>query len=197
MNGDIIKKIRIEKGYILAELAKKTGYTASYLSQIERDIKKPSLEALRKIADALNTPIIAFLMSDNEEYIHTEVQENDSLLKYSLLRESNRKRMIIPEIGTEYQLITPIYKQPNNKPRMLGLYIELKPRAWIQEKFVTHEPEESIIVITGQIDVYFDDKIFTLSVGDSFYIASNIPHNIQNTTDENAIVIIYQSPAMY
>ena len=197
MNGEIIKKIRLEKGYILADLAAKTGYTASYISQIERNIKQPSLEALRKISDALNTPIITFLMEDSEEYISSNVKETYNFAAYTIIRETERKKAIMPEVDTKYQIITPIYKENFDKPRMIGFYNELKPGDWTSEKLVSHESEESIIVIEGQVDVYVDEKVFTLFKGDSIYITSNIPHNINNSTDIKAIIVAYQSPAMY
>jgi len=197
LKGEKIKSIRIEKGYTLADLAAKTGYTASYLSQIERNLKNPSLEALRKISDGLHTPIITFLIDENEKYIPAETHESDAFERYALLRGTSRRKMIVPEIGAEYQFITPIPRNSLNKPRMLGFYNELKPQAWVSEKLVTHEPEESIIVIDGLVEVYVDDKVFTLVKGDSFYIAGNVPHNIKNPTDTKAIIVAYQSPAMY
>ncbi len=197
MKGEIIKNIRLEKGYTLADLAARIGYTASYLSQLERNLKQPSLEALRKIADGLNTPIITFLMDGNEKYIPSEPCESDTFERYALIKGTSRRRMVVPEIGTVYQFITPVCSQTPNKPRMLGFYNELKPKAWVSEKLVIHEPEESIIVIEGQVDIYVDDKVFTLARGDSFYIAPGVPHNIKNPADTNAVIVAYQFPAMY
>jgi transcriptional regulator with XRE-family HTH domain len=49
LNPDIIKKKRLEKGYTLSYMSKKLGFTASFLSQLERGHKQPSLDTLRKI----------------------------------------------------------------------------------------------------------------------------------------------------
>lgn len=54
MNPEIIKKKRLEKGYTLAYMSKQLGFTASFLSQLERGLKQPSLESLRKISDFLS-----------------------------------------------------------------------------------------------------------------------------------------------
>lgn len=45
----------------LATLGEKTGYTASFLSQIERGLNRPSIEALRKICDVLEIEVASLL----------------------------------------------------------------------------------------------------------------------------------------
>lgn len=52
--GRKIRELRDERGYSLQDLAQKAGVSVSYLSEIERGTKKPSLKTLEKIATALN-----------------------------------------------------------------------------------------------------------------------------------------------
>ncbi|WP_338832993.1 hypothetical protein MHLNE_18350 [Moorella humiferrea] len=54
--GTRIRELREERGYSLHDLAKKASISVSYLSEIERGAKKPSLKTLDKIAKALNYP---------------------------------------------------------------------------------------------------------------------------------------------
>lgn len=54
--GNQIRKLREERKYSLAELAGKAGISVSYLSEIERGSKKPSLKTLEKLSKALNVP---------------------------------------------------------------------------------------------------------------------------------------------
>ena len=49
-----IRKIREEQGYTLSQLAEKAKISISYLSEIERGSKKPTLATLNKITLALN-----------------------------------------------------------------------------------------------------------------------------------------------
>jgi len=177
-----IKEIRLKKDYTLADLAKKTGYTASFLSQIERGLKSPSLEALRKIADCLDVPIMVFMTDYDDSY---------------LVRRDKRKKIVMPEIGTEYEFITPISSDENIRPNMVGMLVELKPKCWVSEKLVTHSAQESLYVIKGQIEVHLYDGVYKLNEGDSFYIREDVPHNIFNPGDQNAILIAYLSPAIY
>ncbi|RQD76121.1 MAG: helix-turn-helix domain-containing protein [Candidatus Syntrophonatronum acetioxidans] len=61
LKGDHIRKLRCERNYSLKELAQKAGISVSYLSEIERDRKKPSLKTLEKISEALNVSTREFI----------------------------------------------------------------------------------------------------------------------------------------
>jgi len=52
--GQALKKLRKQKGYTLAELARKTDSYVGNLSRIERDVARPSLDLLYRISEALN-----------------------------------------------------------------------------------------------------------------------------------------------
>jgi transcriptional regulator with XRE-family HTH domain len=60
--GNRLRARRQELGLSLRELAERVGLTASFLSQIERDLASPSIESLRKISDALEVPNFHFLV---------------------------------------------------------------------------------------------------------------------------------------
>ncbi|SDY53473.1 Helix-turn-helix [Evansella caseinilytica] len=58
MIGDIIRQKRKERGISLSELSRMTGVSKSYLSYIERGMKKnPSIEVTKRILKTLNLPI--------------------------------------------------------------------------------------------------------------------------------------------
>lgn len=54
IRGERIRELREERGYALADLAQRANISISYLSEIERGAKKPSLRTMDRIADALN-----------------------------------------------------------------------------------------------------------------------------------------------
>jgi transcriptional regulator with XRE-family HTH domain len=54
--GEYIKKIREDKNLSLNQLALYSGVSAAHLSRIERGLREPSPEILRKIATALKVP---------------------------------------------------------------------------------------------------------------------------------------------
>ncbi len=55
--GQIIRDFRKERGLTLHELAERIEISTSYLSALERNLRKPSIQVLRKISDKLNLPV--------------------------------------------------------------------------------------------------------------------------------------------
>lgn len=51
--GKHLRKLRLEKGWTQEELADKAGMHFTYIGQIERGIRNPSLVNLEKLAKAL------------------------------------------------------------------------------------------------------------------------------------------------
>lgn len=73
MIGDRIKKLRLQKGFSITELAEQAGVSKSYLSYIERNLQNnPSLQVLSKLAVPLNTNIDYLLGRNTENLPRTE-----------------------------------------------------------------------------------------------------------------------------
>jgi transcriptional regulator with XRE-family HTH domain len=54
VKGEQIRALREERGYTLQDMAKRANLSLSYLSEIERGSKRPSLKSIDKLAAALN-----------------------------------------------------------------------------------------------------------------------------------------------
>jgi transcriptional regulator with XRE-family HTH domain len=55
--GKVVRERRKEQGMTLRELAKRCGYSKTYVGEIEQGIKKPTLTALEAVALALGTTV--------------------------------------------------------------------------------------------------------------------------------------------
>lgn len=66
--GLIIRDFRKERGITLTELALKLEISPSYLSAIERNIRRPSVQMLKKIGDRLNIPV-NYLVGSQEDVL--------------------------------------------------------------------------------------------------------------------------------
>jgi len=60
--GRAIRSIREERGLTLEALAEAAGVSASYLSEVERGLKRPSTDVVAKIADAFGMLPSEFLV---------------------------------------------------------------------------------------------------------------------------------------
>jgi transcriptional regulator with XRE-family HTH domain len=148
--GHRLRTRRQELGLSLRELAERVGLTASFLSQIERDLASPSIESLRKISAALEVPIFHFLV------------EPDA--KSPVVRRDERALLRMPGSNITYQLMTP------DLNRQLEVFMaEREPG---QEKItvpLNQQTEEFIYVLQGQLEIELNEDVYLLGPGDSVY----------------------------
>lgn len=197
MYGRRIREMRKRRGLTLKEVAEATGYTIGHISQIERDLKSPSLVALRKIAACLNCSEVWLIMDDSELSAKSSEEGKKSKESY-LMRKENRIPMIIPEIDVSYSIFTPS-KLPNaQEAQMTGLIVRLKPNTWVTEKMISHgNYDESLLLLKGELELRIDNSTYMIYEGDSFYIPKNCLHNYLNTSNEEATIIVYFSQLVY
>ena len=197
MYGSRIREMRKRRGLTLKEVAEATGYTIGHISQIERDLKSPSLVALRKIAACLNCSEVWLIMGDSELSAKSPEEGKKSKESY-LMRKENRIPMKIPEIDVSYSIFTPS-KLPNaQEAQMTGLIVRLKPNTWVTEKMISHgNYDESLLLLKGELELRIDNSTYMIYEGDSFYIPKNCLHNYLNTSNEEATIIVYFSQLVY
>ena len=183
MYGSRIREMRKRRGLTLKEVAEATGYTIGHISQIERDLKSPSLVALRKIAACLNCSEVWLIMDDSELSAKSSEEGKKSKESY-LMRKENRIPMKIPEIDVSYSIFTPS-KLPNaQEAQMTGLIVRLKPNTWVTEKMISHgNYDESLLLLKGELELRIDNSTYMIYEGDSFYIPKNCLHNYLNTSN--------------
>lgn len=197
MYGSRIREMRKKRGLTLKAVADATGYTIGHISQIERDLKSPSLVALRKIAACLNCSEVWLIMDDSELSAKSSEEGKKSKESY-LMRKENRIPMKIPEIDVSYSIFTPS-KLPNaQEAQMTGLIVRLKPNTWVTEKMISHgNYDESLLLLKGELELRIDNSTYMIYEGDSFYIPKNCLHNYLNTSNEEATIIVYFSQLVY
>jgi len=59
--GENVRRLRKERGLSQEELAFRAGMKRSYLSDLERGTRNPTVHALGRLADALNTSATTLL----------------------------------------------------------------------------------------------------------------------------------------
>jgi transcriptional regulator with XRE-family HTH domain len=148
--GHRLRARRQELGLSLRELAERVGLTASFLSQIERDLASPSIESLRKISDALEVPIFHFLI------------EPDT--RSPVVRRGERAELKLHGSNLTYQLMTPDLSR-----KMEVFMAEREPG---EEKItipLRQQTEEFIYVLQGQLEIQLGEERYLLDPGDSIY----------------------------
>ena len=178
--GKCIKKARLNQGLTIRELAEKTGLTSSMLSQIERDLANPSINTLKTISIELNVPIYKFFQSDETENRELVVRKNE------------RKTIGNPQRNLSYELLT-----PDTRGNIEFVFARFVPCGDETAVSLSHEGEETGLVISGKIDVFVDEIKYTLDEGDSIRIPSNATHYWINSYEEICELVFAITPPSF
>ncbi|MBZ9633377.1 helix-turn-helix domain-containing protein [Clostridium sp. FP1] len=87
--GDKLKAIRKVKGLSLKQLSKDTKeqVSVSFLSDIENGRGNPSIDSLKIIASALNTPVSYFLDDSENSLFSGAIEDTEFIPVVELLRD--------------------------------------------------------------------------------------------------------------
>ena len=71
--------------------------------------------------------------------------------------------------------------------------VEIEPQKESDYKLSTHEGEEFIFVIEGEIEINYGKEIYRLNQGDSIYLDSVVAHNVHaaGTQIAKILAVIY------
>lgn len=183
MDGNKVRKLRKEMGMTIDDLSEKSGFTSSYISQVERNLIEPSLSALSKICKVLE--ISPYYFIDN--------QENGVIIT----RKEDRQKLLITRNNKELQFLVPINDEKKSKFKF-GVYeTTISPGKWDSQNFIIIDSDKCVIIKRGTLLVNINDYNELLQEGDSIYICSNIPHKLYNPTEEVCEIICIISPQIY
>ncbi|MEW6264500.1 MAG: XRE family transcriptional regulator [Thermodesulfobacteriota bacterium] len=161
--GRRIRIMRKEKRLTLAELAARTGFAKSYLSQIETLKREPPISTLTKIAYVLGVDVF-FLISG-------EIRTNGEQF-ITILKESERK--IIPKpSGSPAYSYEPVNDQKINR-LMDGYIVTIGPE--FPKEPLVHEGQELAYVLEGRHEFVYDGRTYLLEKGDCCCFESMKPH---------------------
>lgn len=177
--GVTIRKHRQSAGMNIKELAKETGYSAAYISQVEGGATLPSLSALSTIAVALGTGINQFFPVDRGPKV-----------KVSRAGDVNKLRMS-PNAGEEYTILS---SHGPGQP-MTALVHRAYPSGREPERF-RNVGERFALVLSGSIRFSFDGRVEDLAVGDTAHFASQTPYSLEITSNGPAEILWFVSPAI-
>jgi transcriptional regulator with XRE-family HTH domain len=149
VDGARIRERRRELHLSLQALAGRTDLTSSFLSLIERNINRPSLESLRRIAEALEVPLFYFAETNGENPV---------------VRRNERVQITFPPGSLRCELLV-----PNLRHRLEIFIAHTHPSAGNIARAPKHDSEECIYVMQGRLRVRLQDAEYVLNRGDSVY----------------------------
>ena len=175
--GTAIRRARKAQKMNLVDLAEKTGFSLSFISQVERGLTNPSINSLRKIALALGIPLSSFF----EEALATE----GPVLRKNERTGSGQYAIQDSHINSSPWITTAEWTF--SSPGLRWEPSVLKPPWGTKETKQPSSFREYVVLI-------LENKQYELSEGDSIYITENTPHRITNIGNVPLTIISAISP---
>ena len=176
--GEKIKTLREQKGLLLKDVADRTGFSTALISQMENHLVSPSLGTLIKLAKALEVRVGDFFGESHED-------------PYTIVRKDEQKTVsrFASKEGVKYGYSYGSLGFDLKNRHMEPFIITLEPATIKTSKTSTHEGEEFIYVLEGEMEVILGNHRDVLYPGDSIYYDSTIPHRVQCHQERNTKIL--------
>lgn len=182
--GTKIQQIRENREMSVEELAAESQCSKEVIESIESGELIPSLTPLIKIARVLGVRLGTFL--------------DDAPQTGPVMVKSGKSEHVIHFSGKEDHPDTSaldFYALASGKAdrHMEPFMIDVHPPASKDYKLSSHEGEEFIYVMNGEIEILYGQDSYLLSAGDSIYYDSIVPHDLHASGKEDAkiLAIVY------
>ncbi|RKD91745.1 helix-turn-helix domain-containing protein [Mangrovibacterium diazotrophicum] len=178
--GVKVQEIRTIQKLTVDELADRSGLQAGQIQKIEKEGIIPSLSPLIKIARALGVRLGTFLDDvDNIGPVVARGGEHHAGVRFTSEENGSREHLNFFSLAAD--------KAGRN---MEPFIVEIEPSEQSDYKLSTHEGEEFIYVIEGQIEINYGKDLYQLAAGDSIYLDSFVMHNVHAANNQKARVLV-------
>ncbi len=174
-----IRSLRKGEGMTLEQLAKMTGVTKGYLSQIENSTKAPPFSTLDKIASALGVDITYFFANNEDD-------KKDA--RITLVKPDERKKVTPGGLRRGYGYESLAYKKAGKNMEPYLITVDQQSSGTFQ-----HEGEEFLYILEGSLELNYGGEKYLFKKGDSVYLDSGVEHSARagGKGDVKLLCIIY------
>jgi quercetin dioxygenase-like cupin family protein/DNA-binding XRE family transcriptional regulator len=170
--GEKLSHLRRERGWTLAELAERSGLSKPYLSRLESGVRQPSLGALLTLSRVYDTPLQALVDTGGSHQSSPAVMRGTN----ANIQRSNGLRYRAVSGGGVLQNLSAVHVTV--------------PRRRRQTKLSQHEGEELLYVLSGKLNLVFENENHELQPGDAAHFDAHLPHRLSAIGDADAEVLL-------
>lgn len=182
--GSKIRQLREAKEMTIEELAEASQSSEELIQQLENGALVPSLTPLLKIARALGVRLGTFLddMPQSGPVI-VRAGRSEKVVRFSGKTEKPK------ESALEFYSLASDKADRHMEP----FIIDIHPSPNESHPLSSHEGEEFIYVLSGEIEIFYGKDVQRLSAGDSIYYDSIVPHDVHAAGEGDAkiLAVIY------
>jgi DNA-binding transcriptional MerR regulator/mannose-6-phosphate isomerase-like protein (cupin superfamily) len=173
--GSHLRQLRAKRRLSLAQVAQSVGISVGFLSALERSQMSGSVGTLRKLARFYKTNILDFF--------------DGTGISSRQVRPEQRK---VLEAGSGVRMELLAWGNTVMEPHLF----RVAPEAGSGESY-THEGEEFLYVLRGQLTIMLENEEYRLKAGDSFYFESATPHHWKNPGRAETWVLWVNTPPTF
>ena len=170
-----MRQRRLALGLTLKQVADGAGLSVGFISQLERGLTAPSLSSLVSICKMLKTDIGTYLQQPRAARLSRHGQR--ALFSLAGLN------LDLPGNPIRYERVSSEF--PGRKMHSVIMNV---PSGYRSET-ISHDGEEMIFVLTGELTSFIDSHHAILQPGDAEHFPSTLPHSVWNHTGSPAQVL--------
>lgn len=178
--GKKIRQLRETQKMTVEQLAESSNSSVELIEQLENGALVPSLTPLLKLARALGVRLGTFLddMPQSGPVI-VRAGQSENVVRFSGKTEQPKESAL------------DFYSLASDKAdrHMEPFIIDIKVSPEESHKLSSHEGEEFIYVLAGEIEIFYGKEVHSLSEGDSIYYDSIVPHDLHTAGAEDAKIL--------
>jgi DNA-binding transcriptional MerR regulator/mannose-6-phosphate isomerase-like protein (cupin superfamily) len=173
--GARLRQLRSRRKLSLAQVAEAVGISVGFLSAMERSQMTGSVGTLRKLARFYKTNILDFF--DAKDVSSRRVRPEE-------------RKVLEAGVGVRMELLA--WGNTVMEPHLF----RIAPEAGSGDSY-THDGEEFIYVLRGDLEIAVDGEEYRLKPGDSFYFESTTPHRWKNPGRKETWLLWVNTPPTF
>ena len=177
--GGRLHEFRVARGLSLREIARRSGLTASFISQVERGRASPSIASLARLAEALGVTV-------GQLFEGTPAPGR-------MVRLDQRKRVRLRGLGELDEYVT---ADPAGMLQITVTTFEVGGRS-ADAPFVHDSDEEVVLLLEGSLEVEVGGERYGLDAGDAVTYSARTPHVARNIGQVPARAIFVLTPPSF
>jgi quercetin dioxygenase-like cupin family protein/DNA-binding XRE family transcriptional regulator len=177
--GDHIRRLRLKRHESVRSFAAQTGFSASFISQLENGQVSPSLGSLQKIAEALGVTLGDFFAA-------TATGEEPLIV-----RPADRRRLDSTWTDAHLEALSSMERSRKLEP----VLVLFGPGGRSGKHVHSQTREAFAFVLKGRVTLTLGDESQQLQPGDAVTLPAHSPHRWENATDETVEIVMVSSRA--
>jgi DNA-binding transcriptional MerR regulator/mannose-6-phosphate isomerase-like protein (cupin superfamily) len=173
--GSHLRQLRAKRKLNLAQVARAVGISVVFLSALERSQMSGSVGTLRKLARFYKTNILDFF---------------DGTGSRSRQVQPEQRKVLEAGPGVRMELLA--WGNTVMEPHLF----RVAPRAGSGDSY-THDGEEFLYVLRGELRITLEKEEYRLKAGDSFYFESAMPHQWRNPGRTETWILWVNTPPTF